>query len=326
MAPNTVKLDPVYAAACEEAKKRPKIDESMIPYFPEMNKSMDESFKKKLHTLPKVIEKDKTVTYNGTELQLTLFRPLETENELLPVVIFYHGGGWVFGSKYTYAKVIRDICTKCHVAIVFLSYTLAPEAKFPMIHEEAYSTLCWVLENGDSIVVNVQKLAVCGDSAGGNLASVIPLMAKDRNLGDVIKAQIMIYPAIVGSDKIYDSYELFGNGDYGLTIAEGMFFHKLYFGDAEKTKLLSPLLATTDELRGLPPALVLMAEADIIRDLGEEYAGNLLEAGVPTAATRLLGSIHGYFDMGIDSPVYIQTISMIVSHLKAAFGNTESKL
>ena len=116
-------------------------------------------------------------------------------------------------------------------------------------------------------------------------------MAKDRGQSsDIIKAQIIVYPAIVGSETNYDSFELLGNGEYGSPIEEGMFFHRIYFGDEEQSKYTSPLMATKEELHGLPPALVLTAEGDYLREVGEEYAGKLLEAGVPTMSARLIGS------------------------------------
>ncbi|KAI8150425.1 Alpha/Beta hydrolase protein [Fennellomyces sp. T-0311] len=318
MAP-VVTLDPVYAAYCEQAKKNPKVSEGKIT-LPQMRAMANERLKSLKLPLPDVIEEDRTVVQDGTELRLTLFRPPGTENETLPVVIFYHGGGWVFGSKFTHGKIVRDICVSNHVAVVFVDYSLAPEVKYPVIHEESYSALQWVLENGDSIKVDSSKLALCGDSAGGNLSAVIPLMAKERGLGDAIKAQILIYPAVAPESHPYESYKLFGGGDYYLTNKDGKFFEGAYWGDSERSKIGFPLVATKEELSGLPPALLLTAEADILRDEGEEYARRLTDAGVPTAAVRVVGAIHGYVTVPVETPAYKLTLSMITNQLNEAFG------
>ncbi|KAI9489083.1 alpha/beta hydrolase fold-domain-containing protein [Zychaea mexicana] len=241
-------------------------------------------------SLPKVIEEDKTVIHNGIEVRLTLFRPPRTEKDILPVVIYYHGGGFVFGSKFTHAKPVRDICVGNHVVVVFVDYSLAPEVKCPVIHEECFAALSWVVENGDSIKADTSRLAICGDSAGGNVSACIPLMAKERGLSDAIKTQILIYPRTAASRDHYESFQTFGNGDYSYSAQDNRFFDQAYTNGREKTKIGYPLLATQEEMKGLPPALAFIAEADILRDEGEEYIRNLTAAGVPTLAIRILGA------------------------------------
>ncbi|KAG2221508.1 hypothetical protein INT45_008833 [Circinella minor] len=264
--------------------------------------------------LPEIIEEDKTVVHGGYELRLSLFRPIGTENENLPAVIFYHGGGWVFGSKITYGKTMRDIAITNHVVVVYIDYTLSPEVKFPTINEECYTTLTWLLENGSNNNIDISKIATCGDSAGGQLATSIPLMAKKRGLGsDVVKSQILVYPATTEAHNDFESYQAFSTGEYDdeerKTGAKNNFF-------------AYPLCATLEELKGLPPALVLTAEADIIRDEGEAYARKLIQAGVPVTAVRILGSIHGYFNLPVanESQAYKQTMAIISQHLNEAFG------
>ncbi|KAI9259645.1 Alpha/Beta hydrolase protein [Phascolomyces articulosus] len=315
MAPK-VPVHPVYAAHFEKSKKAPKARNGEITL-----EQMREYANARLKEVPvrETLEEDMTVTQNGTEIKLTLFRPLGTENESLPVVVYYHGGGWVYGSKYTHGKVIRDIVVKSRVALVFVDYPLAPEVQFPVIHEVSYSALSWVVENGSSINVDINNLAIVGDSAGGNLTASISLMAKKRGLDDAIKAQIMIYPSAAPSREPYESYKLFGNGDYSLSLADIDFFGKAYYTE-ERNVIGFPLMASQEDMTGLPPALVLTAEADVLRDEGEEYARRLTEAGVSTCAVRVIGAIHGYINVPVETPAYKQTLSLIATHLDEAFG------
>ncbi|KAG2221492.1 hypothetical protein INT45_008817 [Circinella minor] len=312
MAP-PVTLHPVYAAYCENARKLPKFSEQTIP-LPKLRELANQR-SKELKNLLEVMEQDKTVTHNGVEVRLTLFRPPGTQNQSLPVVLFFHGGGWVFGSKHTHVKPVRDN----HVAVVFVDYSLAPEHKYPTAHEESFAALSWVIENGDSIMVDTNKLVVAGDSAGGNLSAVISLMAKERGLVDAIKAQILIYPATAGSRENYESPKLYGNGDYYLNMKDCEFFDNAYWNGIEKTKIGFPLLATQDELRGLPRALIFTAEADILRDEGEQYARQLTEAGVSVTCMRVIGAIHGYITVPVVTPAYKQTMAMITNQLNEVF-------
>ena len=174
---------------------------------------------------------------------------------------------------------------------MFIEYSLAPEAKFPLIHEECYATLQWVLKNGEDNKIDTNKLVVAGDSAGGNLALAIPLMAKQRGLGNVIKAQIAYYPVTALSNReSFPSYQEFGNGDYPLSREDVERVEDQYFkGDGGDKKWAAPLLASIDELHGLPPALIMTCEADLLRDEAEAYGRKLTEAGVKTSTVRLLG-------------------------------------
>ncbi|KAJ8653445.1 hypothetical protein O0I10_010881 [Lichtheimia ornata] len=309
-------IHPAYAAINEARKKLPPMGD--IP-LEKVRENMDK--RGAAVQVPDVIEEDRVVDSEDKSLRLTLLRPLGTEDEMLPVVIYYHGGGFISGSKYTHRKVTRDICTKSRVAIVFVEYSLAPEAKFPLIHEECYATLQWVLKNGRGIKVDTNKLAVCGDSAGGNLAIAIPLMAKQRGLGDVIKAQIAYYPVTASSNRErFPSYQEFGNGDYPLSRKDVEQVEHLYFeGEGGDKKWAAPLLASLDDLRGLPPALIMTSEADLLRDEAEEYGRKLTEAGVKTATVRLIGGVHGMVIQNVDTPIYLQSLAMINQQLDEAF-------
>ncbi|KAG2221494.1 hypothetical protein INT45_008819 [Circinella minor] len=299
--PAPVVLDPVYTAFLIE--ERNTVNEQPFSTGDDNSEPNDVTVQKirnseerayAIQKLPSVIEEDKTIVYNSVEVRLTFLRPLGTEKEKLPAVIFYHGGGFIAGSKLIYGKPVRDISIQNNVTVVFVNYSLAPEVQFPVINEECFSALAWVVENGDSININVNKLAICGDSCGGQIVAATALMAKERGFEEAIKTQIMIYPMTAPKESSFESYELFGNGDYGLAFAQVMFAKNMYFGDNDnydKNNIYAfPLVATNDELKDLPPALILTAEADVLRDEGESYARRLLVAQVPTLAIRILGA------------------------------------
>ncbi|KAI8150432.1 Alpha/Beta hydrolase protein [Fennellomyces sp. T-0311] len=314
-----VVLDPAYAALCEQAKGLPRVAKGEISI--EELRRLSDLHSGQANESSDVIEEAITVAYNDKQIRLTLFRPKGSENEMLPVMIFYHGGGWIIGSTYTHGNPVREICVNSHVAVVFVNYKLAPEAKFPEIHDESFLALQWVLENGKSINVDSSKLAVCGDSSGGNLATSVTLMAKKRGLSNAIKAQILIYPATAPAPyrESFESFKLFGNGEYWMSEEDGKFYDQNYFNDPGSVEFGTPLLVAQDELQDLPPALVINAEADPLRDEGEKYARKLIQAGVPTAAVRVAGTIHGYFHMPMKTPAYKQTIAMITTQLNDVF-------
>ncbi|KAI9314644.1 Alpha/Beta hydrolase protein, partial [Dichotomocladium elegans] len=235
-----------------------------------------------------VIEQDIQAKSEGRELLLTILRPADIANdEMLPIVLYFHGGAYVFGSKYTHGKLIRQLCLKANAVIVFLNYSLAPEAQFPTIHEEAYATLTWVIANHSQIHGNINCLGVCGDSAGGNLAAALPLMARDRGLpADTIKTQILLYPQLDHAQD-YQSYTEFGHGKYGFSADDCKYFAELYpcQPDTEGYNYRYPIYTRKEDLKGLPPALIVSVEADCLRDEAETYARMLLEAGVDTATS-----------------------------------------
>ncbi|KAI9259655.1 Alpha/Beta hydrolase protein [Phascolomyces articulosus] len=333
MPPSTtsVVIDPIYNKVLQQGELVPLSATEGLDQAARVRYLREETEKPFIkQKLVPVIEEDRVVVQNGIKLRLTFFRPVGTENEILPVVIYYHGGGWTFGSKNVYQKPMRDISIRNNVAVVYIDYTLAPEGKFPTINEECYATLIWILENGPSIKIDTGKIAVCGDSAGGHLATAIPLMAKARGLDhDVIKAQIMLYPATAPSHRAFESARLFGGGEFGLAISHCDYLNPLYFGHHEEDRddgiknniFAYPLLATVDELRNLPPALLLTAEADVLRDEGEAYGHKLINAGVPTNAIRILGAIHGYLHMSLEKEcqAYKNSMHLISQHLIESF-------
>jgi acetyl esterase len=234
----------------------------------------------------------------GKDISITIVRPPNSSNETLPVVIYIHGGGWVLGGFDTHERLVRELANKANAVIVFVNYTPSPEAKYPVAIEQAYAATKWVAENGKTINVNSSRLAVVGDSVGGNMAAAVTMLAKERG-GPPIRFQVLFYPV---TDASFDtpSYMTYQNG-YWL-LRDGMkWFWNNYLTNQTNVKdpTVSPLQASLDQLKGLPPALIINGENDVLRDEGEAYALKLSEAGVPVAAVRYHGTIHDFVMLNV---------------------------
>jgi acetyl esterase len=231
---------------------------------------------------------------NGTKVSITIVRPPNSSNETLPVVIYIHGGGWVLGGFNTHDRLVREIANKAHVAIVFVDYTLSPEAKYPVALDQAYAATKWVTQNGQTIHVNPSRLAVVGDSVGGNMAAALAILAKERG-GPKIIFQVLFYPVTDGTNFNSSSYLKLQNG-YWLTRQAMKWFWDNYAPDKAIRKQLtaSPLQATVEQLRGLPPALIITDEFDVLHSEGEAYAHKLIDAGVPVTAVRYFDTTHDF--------------------------------
>ncbi|QIP15016.1 alpha/beta hydrolase [Spirosoma aureum] len=234
----------------------------------------------------------KTITSNGYTIDLHIVRPAGV-TETLPVFMFIHGGGWVLGDFPTHQRLVRDLVVLSGFAAVFVNYTRTSEAPFPQAINEIYAATSWVAENGAEINVDGSRLAVVGNSVGGNMTTVTALMAKKKG-GPAIKLQIMMWP-IVDADFETDSYQRFGK-DRFLTTSLMKWMYDLYIADPEQRKNIhaSPLQASIEQLRGLPPTLIQVAENDILRDEGEAYGRKLDEAGVAVTTVRYNGMIHDF--------------------------------
>lgn len=213
--------------------------------------------------------------------------------EKLPVVIYFHGGGWVLGNQETHDRLIREIANGANAAVVFVNITPSPEAKFPIALEEAYAATKYIAENGNNINLDPSRIAVAGDSVGGNMATVVTMMAKER-MGPDITFQLLFYP-VTDSSFYTSSYKQFAT-DYYLTREAMKWFWDNYLPDKQKRKdsKVSPLRATLEELNGLPEAMIINGEFDVLRDEGEAYAHKLNDAGVKVTAVRYLGTIHDF--------------------------------
>lgn len=237
-------------------------------------------------------ESEKTITADGFTITLNIVKPAGSK-EVLPVFIFIHGGGWVLGDYPTHKRMVRDLVVLSGTAGVFVNYTPSPDAQYPQAVNEIYAATKWVAANGAEIGVDGKRLAVVGNSVGGNMTAVTALKAKAEG-GPEIKLQILMWPV---TNAAFDtgSYLQFGKDRFlTTTLMQWMFDN--YTTDAAQRKeiYLSPLQATTEQLKGLPPALIQVAEADILRDEGEAYGRKLDEAGVPVTTIRYNGTIHDF--------------------------------
>jgi acetyl esterase len=236
----------------------------------------------------------------------------------LPVILFLHGGGWASGSPTSHDRLIRELAAQVGAAVVYPDYTLTPHAQYPTALEECYAVARWITYQS---TLDHTRMAVAGDSAGGNLAAALTLLAKQRRDVSFVH-QVLFYPV---TDANFDtpSYRQFATG-YFLRRDVMQWYWDQYAPDpAQRAEITaSPLRAELEDLRGLPPALVVTAEADVLRDEGEAYAARLREAGVPTTALRCRGTIHGFvmFDAMRDTDATRDAMCTTVGTLRNALG------
>ncbi len=242
---------------------------------------------------PAVDIEDLTITDGlSAQVALRILRPQHAQTPL-PVIVYIHGAGWVFGSPQTHDRLVRELAVGAGAAVVFPVYRLCPEVRYPTALEECYMAARWVARHGQEHGLDAERLAVAGDSAGGNMATVITLLSRERGEPD-IRLQLLFYPV---TDATFDtpSYHQFAEG-YHLRRDAMMWFWEQYTRHSgERNEITaSPLRASTQQLRGLPPALIITAEADVLRDEGEAYANKLRQAGVRVTAARFQGTIHDF--------------------------------
>lgn len=226
------------------------------------------------------------------QVSIRILRP-QNAPEVLPVIVYVHGAGWVFGNNHTHDRLIRELAVRSGAAVVFPNYSLSPEAKYPTAIEENYAALQWVVAQGTDHGFDTDRLAVAGDSVGGNMATVLTIMAKERG-GPAIKRQLLFYPV---TDASFDtvSYHQFAEGYFLRRDAMMWFWNQYTTSPDERNQITaSPLRATLEQLKGLPQALIITGEADVLRDEGEAYAAKLREAGVRVTAVRFEGIIHDF--------------------------------
>jgi acetyl esterase len=229
---------------------------------------------------------------DGGTIPARLYRP--SAPGPLPLLVYFHGGGWVLGGLESHDGVCRNLANQAGCAVLSIDYRLAPEHRYPTAAEDCWTALVWAAAHANELGADPARIAIGGDSAGGNLTAVVALLARDRK-GPRLRFQLLIYPV---TDHSYETPSYTENADgYFLTRSAMVWFWNHYLGDDAGTdRLASPLRCP--DLTGLPPALVVTAEYDPLRDEGEAYAKRLREAGVPTTLTRYDGMIHGFFTMG----------------------------
>jgi acetyl esterase len=265
---------------------------------------------------PLPVVRELTLPAPGGAIKARLYRP--TADGMLPGLVFFHGGGWVIGDLDSHDDLCRDLAAQAGCAVLAVDYRLAPEHCFPAAAEDAIAAADWAAANAAQLGIDPARLAVGGDSAGGNLAAVVALAARDA--GRPLAAQLLIYPVTDLSRLEGESYRTCGEG-YGLTAAAMAWFRAHYLSNAAATGdwRVSPLLA--EDLHRLPPALVVTAEFDVLRSEGEAYARRLAEAGVPTRLARYDGMIHGFASMAGVLDVGRQVRSDMAQWLRATLGS-----
>ncbi|SFT96660.1 Acetyl esterase/lipase [Kosakonia arachidis] len=242
--------------------------------------------------LPAADVTEKTITVNGKPLTLTVVKP-QGATGTLPVFMFFHGGGWVLGDYPTHERFVRDLVNESGAAAVFVNYTPSPEAHFPVAINQAYEATRWVAEHGKEIGVDGSRLALAGNSVGGNMVAAVALQAKEHHT-PAIRYQVMFWPV---TDAHFDtgSYNQFSNGYFLSKNMMKWFWDNYTTKESDRRNILaSPLEASSEQLKGLPPTLIQTAELDVLRDEGEAFGRKLDAAGVPVTVTRYNGMIHDY--------------------------------
>ena len=263
-----------------------------------------------------------TVPADVGDVQVRIVRPAGAEGTL-PVILYMHGGGWVLGNAGTHDRLVRELACGAGAALAFVEYDRSPEARYPVAIEQGYATARWIMREGAAHGLDAERMAIAGDSVGGGMTAALTLMAQER--GDVrFVHQSMYYPV---TDAAMDtaSYEQFGEG-YFLTAKAMAWFWDAYAPDLDRRAepYASPLQASDEQLAGLPPALVIVDEADVLRDEGEAYAARLRQAGVAVTTVRYDGITHDFMmlnplsDTHATRAAVAQAISVLHDALHAA--------
>lgn len=231
---------------------------------------------------------------NTGKVELQFVRPTGSENEILPVILYVHGGGWILGDSETHGALIKNLANCTHSCVVFVNYSRSPEAQYPQPLDEIYAALEYIYEHAKTFNIDPYKISLAGDSAGGNMAAATCIRAKKQN-GPKIAFQLLLYPVTDASMKT-ESYKLFKNGPW-LTKKAMEWFWDAYLSDKKEREnniYVSLNNADISDLENLPPALIITAENDVLRDEGEEYARKLDEAGVDVISVRINNTHHDF--------------------------------
>ena len=256
------------------------------------------------------------------EVRVRIVKPRGTAG-LLPVVVYMHGGGWILGNAGTHDRLVRQLAVGAQIAVAFVEYTPSPQAHYPVAIEQGYATAQWITHNGASKGLDAARMAVAGESVGGNMTAALTLMAKDR--GDVTFAQQSMYYPVTDAAMDTASYNQFATGYYLSREAMEWFWNAYAPDPAQRTQITaSPNLATAEQLAGLPPALLIVDEADVLRDEGEDYAAKLRAAGVPVTTVRYDGTVHDFMLLNALSQTQAAraAIGQATMFLRSALGTT----
>ncbi|KAI5815102.1 putative lipase protein [Pyronema omphalodes] len=228
-------------------------------------------------------------------VNLHIYRPKGLEDKTLPVIFYFHGGGWILGSPNTHRRLMFDLLKETNSAILFVNYTRSPEAQFPIPVEQAWSAVEWLQSNGKKLNLDASRVAFAGDSAGGAMAAAVNLISIQKNAMELLpRFQVLFYP-VTDISKESCTYKTFAKGP-GLTPDTLRWMIGEYTHDAQaRTDILaSPLLASTELLRYMPETMIITAQVDPLRQEGEDFAHRLVESGVQVTMMRALGTIHDF--------------------------------
>jgi len=254
-------------------------------------KVLDDVQAEPIEKLP-VDERWVTVPAEVGDVRVRIVRPADSAGTL-PVILYTHGGGWVLGNAHTHDRLVRELAVGTGAAVVFVEYDRSPEARYPVAIEQGYATAQWIVREGAANGLDPERIAVAGDSVGGNMTAALALMANDR--GDVRFLQQSMYYPVTDAGMDTESYEQFAEGYF--LAAKGMaWFWDAYLPDLDRRSepYASPLRASEEQLAGLPPAFVIVDEADVLRDEGEAYAARLRAAGIEVTTVRYDGITHDF--------------------------------
>ena len=241
---------------------------------------------------PEVADEWITVPAEVGDVRVRIVKPVRAP-DVLPVVLYIHGGGWILGNADTHDRLVCELAVGAGAAVVFVEYDRSPEARHPVAIEQAYATARWICSDGAVEGLDANRLAVAGDSVGGNMAAVLAILAKQR--GDVSFVHQSLYYPVTDAAQDTSSYVTFADGPF-LTAKAMAWFWDCYLPDRDRRAEVtaSPLRATPEQLAGLPPAFVIVDENDVLRDEGEAYARRLTAAGVATTSVRYNGIMHDF--------------------------------
>jgi acetyl esterase/lipase len=254
------------------------------------------------------------------EVRVRIVKP-QGATGTLPVIVYMHGGGWILGNARTHDRLVRELAVGARAAIAFVEYPNSPEARYPTAIEQGYATAQWITANGASKGLDASRMAVAGESVGGNMTAALALMAKER--GDVRFVQQSMYYPVTDAAMDTASYEEFASGFY-LSRTEMEWFWDAYISSPKERAEItaSPNRASVEQVAGLPPAYLCVDEADVLRDEGEAYAAKLRSAGVPVTTVRYDGTIHDFMLLNAlsDTRATRAAIGQATSFLRAGLG------
>jgi acetyl esterase/lipase len=285
---STIVLEPA-AQQVADAFSKPPFLYDMSPA--DARKVLEDAQSAPISKLP-VDEEWITVPSPAGDVRVRIIKP-QGATGMLPVIVYMHGGGWVLGNAATHDRLVRELAVGARAALTFVEYPNSPEARYPVAIEQGYATAQWITRNGASKSLDASRMAVAGESVGGNMTAALALMAKQR--GDVTFVQQSMYYPVTDAAMNTASYQQFATGYY-LSRKEMEWFWDAYTTDpAQRAEITaSPNQASTEQVTGLPPAYLCVDEADVLRDEGEAYAAKLRSAGVPVTTVRFDGTIHDF--------------------------------